>query len=76
MLFDKESLILYSNKETKKILNTVFHKKEKDIIWRQNQIIISVCYRKEENLYMNNPVYLVRLILELSKLLICEFWYD
>ena len=57
--------------------------KEEEIIWCQNQIIIQQFFsenllaiemRKTQSI-MNKPVYLALSILELSKILMYEFWY-
>ena len=66
------------------ILNFSQQKEEKGI-WCQNQIVILLNFsqkfisnrnEKEKEIVMNKPVYLGISILELSKILIYEFWYD
>ena len=65
------------------ILNLSQQKKQRTILY-QNQIIIqrnffwkSITDRKEKTqTFMNKPVYLGLSVLELSKLLMYEFWYE
>ena len=59
--------------------------KEEETIWCQNQTIILTKFFTENllaldiekaKILMNKPVYLGLSILELSKILMYEFWYD
>ena len=42
----------------------------------ENLLAIEILPKKKAEILMNKPVYLGLSILELSKLLIYEFWYD
>ena len=68
--------------ENKEILN-LSQQKEEETIWCPNQIIILkffidtlLAIEMEKKIVMNKPVYLGLPILELSKILMHEFWYD
>ena len=52
--------------------------KEEETIWSQNQIIIlkKIFLKKKRQILRNKPVYFGLLILELSKVLMYELWYD
>ena len=64
----------------------MWQQKEEGIIWGQNQIFFHTTKFSTENLLpveiwkieilMNKSVCLGLSILELSKILMCEFWYD
>ena len=67
--------------ENIEILN-LSQQKEEVTIWCQNQIIIlqsftqNIKMKKKTQILMNKPVYLGLSILEISKILMYEFWYD
>ena len=59
--------------------------KEEETIWCKNQIIILQSFSQKIyqqqllnklEILMSKPIYLVLSILELSKILMYEFWYD
>ena len=75
----KKTWKMWGNKE---ILN-LSQQKEEETIWCPNQIIILkffidtlLAIEVGKKIVMNKPVYLGLPILELSKILMHEFWYD
>ena len=63
----------------------MLQQKEEEAIWCQNQIIIIQSFftelllaieMKKLQIFINKPVNLGHSILELSKILIYEFWYN
>ena len=69
------------------LVTTEARRTTKGIIWCQNQIIIQkiffrkfISHRNEKQnktqAFMNKPIYLGVSIVEISKIVVCEFWYD
>ena len=51
--------------------------KQKGIIWYQNQSIIQQkLFQKEKQIFIDNPVYLDLSRLEISKIVMYDFWYN
>ena len=52
--------------------------KQEGIIWYQNQLseILLAVEMRRTRMHMNKPTFLSISTLEMSKVVMCEFWYD